>query len=157
MQRLIAGWQRVEDGSWIALLDCGHRLPVRSAGGPERTATALECPLCVRAELPEDLELIRSTPIWDETTMPAALRTSHRVAERKWGLLVVDGGQIDFVAPDLDLAEQSSTVAVRPGRPQPIPPGVVHWVKPSGPVHFHIEFFGLPALSLLDPDLQSGE
>lgn len=108
------------------------------AGRGGRIGTPLDCPLCDRAELPEGLELKRTTAVWDQDTMPAALRRAHRVAPATWGRLRVELGSLRFRAatePPLD-------VVVGPGRAQPIPPEVEHHVEPQGAVRFFVEFLG---------------
>lgn len=102
----------------------------------EHVGTPLDCPLCDRAEMPDDLQVVRTTDTWDEATMPAGLRRAHRVASGTWGRLVVVTGALRFRAqthPALDLV-------VDTGGPQAIPPGVEHEVAPCGPVRFYVEF-----------------
>lgn len=101
-----------------------------------RVGSPLDCPLCDRAELPDGLAVARTTDVWDEATMPAGLRGDHRVAAGTWGRIVVEAGRLRFRAatePPLD-------TVVEPGRPQPIPPEVVHSVEPVGPVRFTVQF-----------------
>jgi tellurite resistance-related uncharacterized protein len=138
-----------DTGDWVAQLECFHRQhvrhnpPFRSApwildnlGRPQRVGTTLDCPLCDRAELPDDLEVVRSTDTWTERTMPAGLRRGHRVASGMWGRLRVVEGELRFVAqtqPVLDVTVVADT-------PQAIPPEVEHEVEPKGPVRFFVEF-----------------
>jgi tellurite resistance-related uncharacterized protein len=170
MQRSIAGWRSDEQGDWVALLDCGHRQHVRhrppffdrpwveqAAGRAARLGTPLDCPLCDRAELPEGLTPTRSTPVWDQTTVPPALLGEHRTARDTWALLVVDDGRVDFNAPELAASGRPATVPVEPGRPQPIPPGVPHGVAPSGPARFHLEFFRVPRAPEPEAEAEAGE
>lgn len=98
----------------------------------------MDCPLCDRAELPSDLHVVRTTAVWNEQTMPAALRRAHRVANGAWGRLRVQEGELRFRAktrPGID-------VIVRAGEVQAIPPDVEHAVEPLGPVRFFLEFLG---------------
>ena len=102
----------------------------------DRVGQPLDCPLCDRAELPEDLQPTRTTATWDATTVPAALRRAHRVAAGTWGLLEVEAGQVRFEAdtdPPLD-------VVVTPGCAQPIPPELDHHIEPSEDARFHVTF-----------------
>lgn len=156
MDRAITGFHRDEEGDWAAELSCGHCQHVRhrppfqlrpwvleSDGRRSRLGTNLACRLCDRAELPEGLRLVRSSPRWDEHTMPAGLRRAHRVARGTWGRIVVEQGQLRFVArtePELELV-------VGPGSAQAIPPEIEHEVQPIGPVCFSIEF-----LSVREPE-----
>ncbi len=151
MERAIVGYDRDDAGDWVADLSCLHRQHVRhqppfrdapwvldAAGRAARIGSPLECPLCDRAELPDGLRVVRTTQVWDEETMPAALRRAHRVGAGTWGRLHVQQGEVRFRArtrPPLD-------VVVRPGIPQGIPPEVEHEVEPRGNVRFLVEFLG---------------
>jgi tellurite resistance-related uncharacterized protein len=153
VQRTITGFHADEEGDWVAELACGHGQHVRhrppfwphawvedAEGRSARVGTSLDCPLCDRAEPPDGLEPVRTTPVWDATSMPAALRRSHRVAAGMWGLLRVDEGRLRFRAattPPID-------VVLGPGDAQPIPPEVDHDVTPEGPVRFSVTFLGPP-------------
>jgi tellurite resistance-related uncharacterized protein len=89
--------------------------------------------------MPNDVRLVRSSPQWDEHTMPAGLRRSHRLATRTWGRVVVRRGRLRFTAhsvPALDLV-------LGPGAMQAIPPDVPHEIEPLGQVSFSIDFFSL--------------
>jgi tellurite methyltransferase len=149
MNRRIVGFVRDDMGDWVAMLDCSHRQHVRHAppfrNAPwvqsdversRRVGTDLDCPLCDRAELPDDLEVVRTTETWDVETMPAGLRRAHRVAAGMWGLVHVVAGELRFRAatgPPIDTVVVSGTT-------QPIPPQVEHEVEPSRDARFFIEF-----------------
>jgi len=156
VQRDITGYHRDEAGDWVAELSCGHRQHVRHRPpfqlrpwvlqAEERTArvgTPLDCPLCDRAELPDALELVRSTPDWDENTMPSGVRRSHRIAKGTWGLIHVRRGQLRFVAR----TEPPLEIVIGPGSTQPIPPKVEHEVQPLGSVGFSIDFLSIGKLA----------
>ncbi len=102
--------------------------------------TTLNCPLCDRAELPDGLEVVRTTDTWDEATMPAGLRRAHRVGAGTWGRLRVEAGEVRFRAE----TEPILDVVVDARVPQAIPPGVEHEVAPCGPVRFFVEFLRPP-------------
>ena len=102
MERTITAFEQDDDGDWVALLECFHRQHVRHAppfrSAPwvldsqrrsQRVGTSLDCPLCDRAELPEGLEVVRTTEIWDERTLPGGLRRAHRIPSGSWGRLRV--------------------------------------------------------------------
>ena len=149
MHRAMTGFRRDDDGAWVAELSCLHSQhirhdpPFREAAWIEddeerarRIGQPLECPLCDRAELPESLEPKRTTATWDASTMPAALRRSHRVAAGTWGLLEVEAGEVRFHAdtdPPID-------VVVTPAKPQPIPPELDHHIEPNDDARFHVTF-----------------
>ena len=153
MERVIEGFVQDDVGDWVALLDCLHRQHVRhqppfrdapwvldDEARSQRVGTALDCPLCDRAELPAYLEVARTTDTWDENTMPAGLRRAHRVAARTWGRLVVEEGELRFRAA----TEPVIDVTLAAGAQQAIPPGVEHEVEPRAAVRFHIEFLIRP-------------
>jgi tellurite methyltransferase len=153
VQRTISGYHQDGEGDWVADLSCGHGQHVRhrppfqlrewvleAVGRDVRLGTPLDCPLCDRAELPNHLLRIRTSPQWDEHTMPAGLERSHRIAEGTWGRIVVREGSLRFVAhtrPELNVILSS-------GLTQAIPPEVGHSVQPLGPVRFSIDFLSIP-------------
>jgi tellurite resistance-related uncharacterized protein len=153
VERRIVGFVMDPAGAWVAQLDCfhcqhvRHAPPFRSApwvmddvARAARVGAPLNCPLCDRAELPDGLEVVRTTNTWDEATMPAGLRRAHRVAVGTWGRLRVDAGELRFRArtePPLDVVVDARAA-------QPIPPGVEHEVEPCGPVQFFVEFLRPP-------------
>jgi len=151
--RRIVGFVTDEQGEWEARLDCHHRQHVRhrppfrpkawvlvDVERDRRIGTTLDCPLCDRCELPDDLELLRTTPTWDETSMPAALRRNHRVASATWGLLRVEAGSLRFVAS----TDPVTDIEVHRGGTQPIPPDIEHHIEAVGPVRFAVDFLGQP-------------
>jgi tellurite resistance-related uncharacterized protein len=127
-----------------------HQPPFREAAWvlddqarSRRVGTFLDCPLCDRAELPDAVEVVRTTDVWDETTIPSALTRTHRVAPGTWGRLRVHSGELRFSArtdPPLD-------VVLRAGDAQPIPPSMDHSVELLGPVQLCVEFLRPPAPS----------
>jgi tellurite resistance-related uncharacterized protein len=149
MERQILGFQPDEVGDWVARLDCGHRQHVRhrpplwpaawvddAAERRRRVGTSLPCPLCDRCEIPPDLVVVRTTPTWDESSLPPALRTAHRISSGTWGRLRVSAGRLRFVAhtdPVTDVLVDRDVV-------QGIPPDVEHYVEPDGPVALAIDF-----------------
>ncbi|HEU4840695.1 MAG TPA: DUF3565 domain-containing protein [Ilumatobacteraceae bacterium] len=149
MLRRILGFEADDVGDWVALLDCHHRQHVRhrppfrvapwvedAAGRAGHIGSELDCPLCDRCELPDGLVVVRTTPPWDELTMPDALRRAHRVAAGTWGRLRVTEGALRFVAA----TEPPTDVLVDPGHPQGIPPEVEHHVAPQGATSFVVDF-----------------
>jgi tellurite resistance-related uncharacterized protein len=88
-----------------------------------------------RATLPDDLELVRVTDEFDESTVPRGLHRAHRVARGVWGVLVVRDGSLRFVWED-----GSGTRVLVAGERQVIPPETPHRVEVIGPVRFVVEF-----------------
>jgi tellurite methyltransferase len=160
VQRAITGYDRDEEGDWIAELSCGHGQHVRhrppfqlyewvldADGRTARMGLPLECSLCDRAELPEGVHLVRTSKQWTQRTMPIGLTRAHRIAAGTWGRIVVHEGHLRFTAqtqPALDTVLESGSI-------QAIPPEVEHDVQPLGEVRFSIDFLSVPS-----PNLESG-
>ena len=137
MERKIVGFRQDDVGDWVADLDCHHgqhvrhrpplwpRLWVESpTGRAEHIGTAIDCPLCDRAELPDGLVTVRTAGPFDESTLPAGLRRDHRVALGTWGVLRVTDGSAEFTMQ----AEPPIERQLVAGDTQAIPPGVLHSV-----------------------------
>lgn len=90
----------------------------------------------VDIDLPDDVVLARTTPTFDEHTVPDGLLSAHRTAEAVWGRLVVLDGTVSFAFEDAPDQQRSLVV----GDHQVIPPGREHRVILTGPVNFHVEF-----------------
>ena len=129
--RRIVGFVADDVGDWVALLECGHRQhvrhdpPLRPAPWVEdrderdrRIGTTVNCPLCDRCEVPDGLVVVRTSPTWDERSMPETLRREHRVASGLWGRLRVEDGSVRFVAR----TAPTTDVMVASDRPQGIAP-----------------------------------
>ncbi len=85
--------------------------------------------------LPDGLLHARTTPRWDQDTLPDGLRAAHMIADGVWGRLVVIAGALDFVFED-----DGVTRTVAAGESIVIPPGRLHHVATPVPVAFQIEF-----------------
>jgi tellurite resistance-related uncharacterized protein len=83
-----------------------------------------------------------STPVFDEATLPAALRREHRTKAGAWGVIRVLEGRLRF-----QVLEPSSEMILEPGRPGLILPEQPHLVEPLGPVRMRVDFYDrLPEL-----------
>lgn len=91
-------------------------------------------------ELPEGLEYVRTTPTFDNASVPAGLLRAHRVAPGVWGRLLVHAGALVFVFED----EPDAPVTVAAGATIAIPPDRLHHVELPGPARFAIEFHRIP-------------
>ncbi len=149
MIRTIDGFHQDDVGDWVAELSCLHDQHVRhqppfrdrpwvltEAGRRDHTGTEIDCPLCDRAELPDGLHRVRTAGPFDEATVPAGLRRAHQVGDRTWGLLRVLDGSVAFT---MDTTPPTS-VDLTAGDAQPIPPGVPHALRLSGPARLQVEF-----------------
>ena len=99
------------------------------------TGTATRAPA---AALPAGLEHYRSTPLFTEATLPAALRSDHRTKADVWGVIRVLSGALRYSVTDP--ARDPVTVDLTPGVPGIIEPAILHHVEPLGEVEFQVEF-----------------
>ena len=84
----------------------------------------------------------KSTPVFDEVTLPAGLRREHRTKAGAWGVIRVLEGRLRY-----QVIDPSSEVILEPGRPGLILPQQPHLVEPLGPVRMQVEFYdSLPDL-----------
>lgn len=78
----------------------------------------------------------RTTPVFDEDSLPAALRKEHRTKAGVWGLIRVLEGRVRFVS--LDPPSETVLSDQEPGMVEPEQP---HYVEPLGPMKMHVEFY----------------
>ena len=78
----------------------------------------------------------KSTPVFDEVTLPAGLRREHRTKVGAWGVIRVLEGRLRY-----QVLDPSSEVILEPGRPGLILPEQPHLVEPLGPVRLQVEFY----------------
>jgi len=102
VERTITDYHEDDAGDWVAELSCGHDQHVRhrppfqlrtwaleNEGRTAKLGTPIDCPLCERAELPDGVRLLRTSPEWNEHTIPAGLLSAHRLAKGTWGRIAV--------------------------------------------------------------------
>ena len=87
------------------------------------------------------------TDVWDEVTLPAAIRGDHSTKAGTWGLLKVLEGSVWLVFHD-----PANRVHVVPGQPAPIAPQALHHVEIAGPMRMQVQFYREPPL----PPRQAG-
>ena len=77
----------------------------------------------------------KTTSIFDETTLPAALRREHRTKAGAWGVIRVLEGQLRLLFPDgrIELLGQSTPGLIKPEE--------THWVEPVGKMRMQVEFY----------------
>lgn len=78
----------------------------------------------------------RTTPVFDEDTLPAALRSEHSTKDGVWGLIRVLDGRLM-----LHFADGAAGQLLEPGRPGLVAPQQVHHVEPMGPMRMQVEFY----------------
>lgn len=77
----------------------------------------------------------RTTAVFDQTTLPAALRREHRTKADAWGIIRVLEGELRLQFED------GRNEALKPGRPGLIKPQETHWVEPVGEMRMQVEFY----------------
>ncbi|MBT8249220.1 MAG: DUF1971 domain-containing protein [Acidimicrobiia bacterium] len=88
-------------------------------------------------ELPDGLELTRTTAAFSSETVPKGLLRGHQVAPGVWGNIVVREGSLGFAFEDDLETVRSLTV----DDTQAIPPQLPHRVILTGPATFVVEFY----------------
>lgn len=83
----------------------------------------------------------KTTPVFNEETLPAAIRNAHSTKAGVWGLLRVLEGEVRLVFHD-----PAREVCVTPQEPGLITPEAVHHVELSGPMTMQVEFYREPPL-----------
>ncbi|GAA4772178.1 hypothetical protein GCM10023219_19050 [Stakelama sediminis] len=78
----------------------------------------------------------RSTPIFDQDTLPSALRARHDTKAGVWGLIRIIEGELRLTYLD-PLSEIILTV----DQPGLILPQQPHFVTPLGPMRMQIDFY----------------
>lgn len=81
----------------------------------------------------------KSTPIFDETTLPAGLRKEHRTKPGVWGVIRVLEGRVRYCV--LDPASETILDPVHPGLVLPDQP---HFVEPLGAMRMRVDFYDCP-------------
>ena len=91
------------------------------------------------AALPPGLEPRRRTRIFDEASLPAALRREHRTKEGVWAVIHVLEGRLLYRV--LDPPAETVLTPETPGMVRPEQP---HAVTPLGAVRLFLEFHARP-------------
>jgi len=87
----------------------------------------------------------KTTPIFDENTLPAGLRKEHRTKAGVWGIIRVIRGRLNYRI--LDPVSETILDADQPGYVTPEQP---HLVEPMGAMKMVVEFYDH------DPRVQQG-
>ena len=91
------------------------------------------------ATLPDGLQAYRRTPVFDENSLPAALRRQHQTKAGVWGLIHVLEGQLRYRTFD-----PASETVLTPQQQGVVRPQQFHEVEPLGPVRMFVEFHAAP-------------
>jgi tellurite resistance-related uncharacterized protein len=81
----------------------------------------------------------RSTPVFDETTLPAALRARHSTKAGVWGMIRVIEGKVR-----LTYLDPSSEIILDPATAGRLLPEQPHFVEPLGPMKMQVDFYDQP-------------
>jgi len=81
----------------------------------------------------------RSTPVFNEATLPAALRSEHRTKAEVWGVIRVTEGRLK-----LTYLDPVSETIITPGVPGLILPEQPHFVEPLGAMKMQVDFYNEP-------------
>lgn len=84
----------------------------------------------------------RITPVFDQDTLPQALREEHRTKAGTWGLLRVLDGRVTLI-----FTGSGREMEVDPERPAPIPPEEPHKLRVEGAMRLQVEFYREPPIS----------
>lgn len=78
----------------------------------------------------------KTTPVFDETTLPAALRREHSRTAGVGGVVRVVKGRLR-----LSFADGTPSAELSPDRSGVVQPEQLHWVEPLGAVRMQVEFY----------------
>lgn len=78
----------------------------------------------------------RSTPVFDETTLPKALRSRHNIKAGVWGIIRVIEGRLR-----LTYLDPHSEVILDPANPGRLLPEQPHFVEPLGAMRMQVDFY----------------
>lgn len=81
----------------------------------------------------------RSTPVFDQDTLPAALRRRHDTKAGVWGVIRVLEGELT-----LTMLDPLSETVLTPANPGLVLPQQPHFVTPTGPMKMQVDFFDQP-------------
>jgi tellurite resistance-related uncharacterized protein len=92
--------------------------------------------------LPADALRYKSSPVFTQDTVPAALLRSHTTAAGTWGRITILAGSLLYRITDARCAPEE--VLLTPERSGVVEPGVEHEVEIVGPVRFQVDFHRPP-------------
>lgn len=81
----------------------------------------------------------RSTPVFDETTLPQGLRNEHSTKAGVWGVIRVLEGELLYT-----ILDPRQELVLTPEAFGFVAPQQKHFVTPRGPVRFQVDFYDAP-------------
>jgi hemoglobin len=88
---------------------------------------------------PDMTKPYRSTPVFDQDTLPAALRNRHDTKAGVWGVIRVIEGTLK-----LTYLDPPSETILDPERPGLVLPQQPHFVTPIGAMKMQVDFYDQP-------------
>lgn len=150
MQRTITGYREDDEGSLVAVLECGHGFHQRhrppfelrpwtltAEGRASMLGTTCECLRCDRFERPDGWSEYKRSPEFTAASTPAGLLADHALKDGVWGELRVDEGRVTLSAEDGALGPWEIVAPATHG----IAPRWRHRVSPSEDARFQVVFF----------------
>lgn len=92
-----------------------------------------------KAAAAEPSKPYRSTPVFDERTLPPGLRQAHTTKDGVWGVIRVLEGCVRY-----RIEAHDHEVILSPGTPGLVRPQEPHHVQPVGPMRMQVEFYDHP-------------
>jgi tellurite resistance-related uncharacterized protein len=91
-------------------------------------------------------EPYKTTPVFDEETLPTGLRREHRTKAGVWGVIRIEEGRLR-----LSFTQSGEERILSPGAPGLVRPEEPHLVAPLGAMKMRVEFYEAePALAISD-------
>lgn len=128
---------------WLALwrVTAAEELAAEDAAAvidkAERIAESLKLALYFRLPPRAAPAPYKSTPVFDENSLPAGLRREHSTKAGVWGVIRVLEGRLLFERGD-------ERRELTPGAPAIIQPEEKHRVEPLGPMRMQVDFYNAP-------------
>lgn len=90
--------------------------------------------------IPHSASPYQRTPEFSETSVPKGLLRNHSTKADVWGRICVLEGRLEYTIQ----TDPTETHILTTEREGVVEPGVLHSVKPLGPVRFFVEFLREP-------------
>jgi tellurite resistance-related uncharacterized protein len=88
--------------------------------------------------IPDTVKHYKSTTVFTEATLPAALQRAHTTAAGVWGRIQILEGRLLYRITDPRV--QAEDIVLNPQRHGVVEPQVEHEVAVIGPVRFQVDF-----------------
>lgn len=88
--------------------------------------------------IPDTAQHYKSSPVFTQDSVPAALQRSHTTAAGVWGRITILEGSLLYRITDP--SQPAEEVLLTPERPGVVEPRIEHEVNVVGPVRFQVDF-----------------